>query len=88
VLFECFKGKDDILGRDGLAVVPSCFRAQPVSNPGKIVWICERLGDQRVCARGFIERGEQKGVIDQVNPRGEVALDAYSDKIEIVVCAG
>src|SRR3984957_21032001 len=51
VLPEGAKGKNCVLRRDRLAVVPLRFGTQPIGGRRKIIWGPESLGNQAVFAR-------------------------------------
>ena len=84
VLLVGFEGEDDVVRRHRRAVMPFRLRPQPIADRGKIVRIAQRLGNQSVFARYFVERGHRERVVDQIDAGGERAFDAGNHRVEIV----
>ena len=76
-----------VVRRDRLAVVPFCFRPQPIGGRGEVVRIAHRLGKQPVFARYFVERRHQQRVVDAIDAEDERAFDAGDRHVEVVVGA-
>ncbi len=85
VFFERVEGKDHVVGRHRLAVVPFCFSTQPIGCRGEIVRIADGFRDQAVLGGHFVQRRRQKRVVDVVDPGRQRAFDASNHDIEIVV---
>src|SRR5262249_22830807 len=51
----------------------------------RMVWrVIDRLGQQTVHGRHFVERGREQPVVDQPHPGGELAFDASHHHVEII----
>lgn len=84
VFFQGLKREDHVLRRHRLAVVPARLLAQPVFDPGEIVGIGSRLGQQSVKGGDLVQRTDGQGFVDQPDRGCEGALHARYGQIEVV----
>src|SRR5208282_5079651 len=84
---ESVEGEDRVLGRDRLAVVKFCFRAQPVGGRGEIVRIADGFGEQAVFGGNLVQALHQESLVDEVDADRQCAFHAGDCSVEIVVGA-
>ncbi len=73
---------DDVLGRDGRAVMPARSLAELEGDRGKVGRVRGPFGDQAIGGRGLLQAVGHEGLIDEPEPGGRLAL--VKDGIEAV----
>jgi hypothetical protein len=79
------EAEDDVLGRDGAAVVEAGLGPQVELDRAAVVRDADRLGEQAVLRERLVERGDQEGLEQEVDARGGRALQ--DEGVEAVVAA-
>ncbi len=65
--FERIEGKDDVLGRNRIAIMPLRIGAKSICYRGKIVRVGDGFGEHPVRARNFVECRHHQSVIEKFN---------------------
>ena len=77
------EGEDDVVGGDGLAIVPSCFLAQMEGHPGAVGGGFDGMRELSVLGQRFVQRlGAQAAVDEEGTTRRHALEDEWIEAVE------